>query len=87
MLIPSFETEINTNGIHMDPDKNDLYVLRNCIIWTQRHILRYPCFDAETMKIICWNLGEDMQELGAFLLSQMGENNTGRFEQEFSVSG
>ena len=87
MIIPSFETELNTNGIHMDPDKNDLYVLRNCIIWTQRHILRYPCFDAETMKIICWNLGEDMQELGAFVLSQMGENKRARFEDEFSTSG
>ena len=71
----------------MDPDKNDLYVLRNCIIWTQRHILRYPCFDAETMKIIYWNLGEDMQELGTFVLSQMGENIRTRFENEFSVSG
>ena len=79
MIIPSFETELSTGGIHMDPDKNDLYVLRNCIIWTQRHILRYPCFDAETMKIICWNLGEDMQELGTFVLSQMGENIRTRF--------
>jgi hypothetical protein len=41
MLYPSFETELNTNGIHMDPDKNDLYVYRSCIIWMQRHILRY----------------------------------------------
>ena len=87
MIIPSFETELNTGGIHMDSDKNDLYVLRNCIIWTQRHILRYPCFDAETMKIICWNLGEDMQELGTFLLYQMGENKKAGFEDEFSVSG
>jgi SpoVK/Ycf46/Vps4 family AAA+-type ATPase len=39
------------------------------------------------MKIICWNLGEDMQELEAFVLSQMGENKRARLEDEFSVSG
>ena len=87
MIIPSFDTELNTNGIHMDPDKNDLYVLRNCTIWMKRHILRYACFDRETMKIICWNLGEDMQVLGTFLLSQLGENKRARYEDEFLVSG
>jgi len=39
------------------------------------------------MKIICWNLGENMQEFGTFLLSQMGENKRVEFENEFSVSG
>jgi hypothetical protein len=87
MLIPSFETEVNTNGIHLAPDKNDLYVLRNCIIWMQRHILRYPCFDAETIKIICWIVGEDMQELGTFVLSHLGENKRERLEEELSETG
>ncbi len=87
MIIPSFETELNTNGIHMDPDKNDLYVLRNCIIWMQRHILRYPCFDAETMKIICWNLGEDMQELGNFVLSHMKDTKREILKEELSEAG
>ena len=87
MLNLSFETELNTNGIHMDPDKNDLYVIRNCIIWMQRHILRYPCFDEETMKIICWNLGEDMQELGNFVLSSMKDNKREILKEELSETG
>jgi SpoVK/Ycf46/Vps4 family AAA+-type ATPase len=87
MLYPSFETELNNNGIHMDPDKNDLYVLRNCIIWMQRHILRYPCFDAETMKILCWNLGENMQELGNFVLSHVKDNKRELIKEELSETG
>ena len=87
MLYPSFETELNTNGIHMDPDKNDLYVLRSCIIWMQRHILRYPCFDAETMKILCWNLGEDMQEIGNFVLSHVKDSKREIIKEELSESG
>ena len=86
MVIPSLETSISTNGIHMDSDKNDLYVLRKCIVWLQRHILRYPCFDTETMKLVCWILGEEMQELGNYLLSQMNKNKRARFEEELSES-
>jgi SpoVK/Ycf46/Vps4 family AAA+-type ATPase len=71
----------------MDPDKNDFYVLRNCIIWMQRHILRYPCFDAETMKILCWNLGEDMQELGSFVLSHVKDNKREILKEELSETG
>ena len=86
MIFPSLETSISTNGIHMDSDKNDLYVLRKCIVWLQRHILRYPCFDTETMKLACWILGEEMQELGNYLLSQMNKNKRARFEEELSES-
>jgi len=87
MLNLSFETELNTNGIHMDPDKNDLYVLRNCNIWTRRHILRYHCFDSETMEMICSNLGEYMQELGNFVLSHMKGNKRERSKEELSETG
>ena len=86
MIFPSLETSISTNGIHMDSDKNDLYVLRKCIVWLQRHILRYPCFDTETMKLACWILGEEMQELGNYLLSQVNKNKRARFEEELSES-
>ena len=86
MLIPSLETNITTNGIHMDSDRNDLYVLRKCITWLQRHIQRYPCFDAETMKLVCWILGEDMQELGYYLLSQISAKRRSGFEEELAES-
>jgi len=86
MIFSSLEANINTNGIHMDSDKNDLYVLRKCIVWLQRHILRYPCFDNETMKLMCWILGEEMQELGNYLLSEMNENKRARFGEELAGS-
>ena len=80
MKIPTFEAGIDTNGIHMDSDKNDLYVLLRCILYLQRHLGKYLCFDMETMKLICWILGEDMQLLGNFLLSIMGEKAKAKFE-------
>ena len=86
MLIPSLETDINKNGIHMDSDTNDLYVLRKCIIWLQRHIQRYPCFDTETMKLMCWILGEGMQELGTYLLAQLKTHKRARYEEELAES-
>ncbi|MDX2446678.1 MAG: AAA family ATPase, partial [Desulfobacterales bacterium] len=84
MLFPSLETDINTSGIHMNPDTNDLYVLKKCIIWLHRHIRRYPCFDSETLKLLCWLLGTEMQELGKFLLSQFEIDNRIRFEEEIA---
>jgi hypothetical protein len=68
MIVPTFEAGINTNGIHMDSDKNDLYVLQKCIFYLLRHLSCYPCFDTETLKLVCWILGEDMQQLGDYLL-------------------
>jgi SpoVK/Ycf46/Vps4 family AAA+-type ATPase len=82
MKIPTFEAGIDTNGIHMDSDKNDLYVLLRCILYLQRHLGKYPCFDMETVKLLCWILGEDMQLLGNFLLSVMDSKDKAKFEEE-----
>lgn len=82
MKIPTFEAGIDTNGIHMDSDKNDLYVLLKCIFYLQKHLNKYLCFDTETLKLLCWILGEDMQLLGNFLLSIMDEKDKARFEEE-----
>jgi SpoVK/Ycf46/Vps4 family AAA+-type ATPase len=80
MQFPSIETDIATNGIHMEPDANDLYVLKKCIIWLERHTRRYPCFDSETMKLLCWLLGSEMQELGKLMLSNVEIEDSIRFE-------
>ena len=82
MKIPTFEAGIDTNGIHMDSDKNDLYVLLKCIFYLQKHLNKYLCFDTETLKLLCWILGEDMQLLGNFLLSVMDQKDKVRFEEE-----
>jgi transitional endoplasmic reticulum ATPase len=84
MIIPSFETGINTNGIHMDSDKNDRYVLRSCIVYLKRHLNGYPCFDRETLKFLCWILGDQMMNLGNFLLNQLSSSWKTEFEEKFS---
>ncbi len=82
MQIPTFESGIDTNGIHMDSDKNDLYVLLKCIFYLQRHLSKYQCFDMETLKLLCWILGQDMQMLGNFLLTIMDEKSKAKYEEE-----
>jgi hypothetical protein len=84
MIVPTFEAGIHTNGIHMDSDKNDLYVLQRCIIYLQRHLKAYPCFDSETLKLICWILGEDMQQLGDYLLNYVDGEQKAKFEAGLS---
>ena len=86
MLFPSLETDISTDGIHMDPDANDHYVMKKCIGWLCRHIQRYPCFDTESIKMICWLLGSDIQDLGHWLLSQLNKSDITRYESEFVQS-
>jgi SpoVK/Ycf46/Vps4 family AAA+-type ATPase len=82
MQIPMFESAIDTNGIHIDSDKNDLYVLLKCIFYLQRHLSKYLCFDMETLKLVCWILGEDMHLLGNFLLSVLDEKSKAKFEED-----
>ena len=84
MKVPTFESGINSHGIHMDSDKNDLYVLQKCIFYLKRHLQKYPCFDSDTLKLLCWILGEDMQLLGNFLLSLLDGNKKAKFEESLS---
>ena len=82
MKVSTLEAGINANGIHINSDKNDLYVLRRCIIYLQRHLHRYPCFDSETLRLLCWVLGEDMLQLGNFLLTLADANTKANFEEQ-----
>jgi SpoVK/Ycf46/Vps4 family AAA+-type ATPase len=84
MIVPTFEAGINTHGIHMDSDKNDLYVLQKCIFYLLRHLRSYPCFDSETLKLVCWILGEDMQQLGDYLLRHMNADQKAKSEEGLS---
>jgi hypothetical protein len=84
MIVPTFESGIDNNGIHLSSDNNDLYVLRKCICYLQRHLRRYPCLDTETLKLICWILGEDIQLLGNFLLTLMDGDAKAKFEEQLS---
>ena len=84
MIIPSLETDINTTGIHFGSDANDLYVLQKCTTWLHRHIQRYPCFDTESFKFMCWILGENMQELGNHLLSLVKGDIRKRLEEDLA---
>ena len=69
-IFKCIETE-SAGRIHEISDKNDLYVLIKCTEYLNRHLDRFQRFDTDTLKIICWILGEDMARLGKFLLHNL----------------
>jgi hypothetical protein len=75
------------NGMHLASDKSDLYVLRKCSIYLQRHLEVYPCFDMETVRLLCWILGEDLQRLEGPIASLMVPGKNVEFEEVLSDPG
>jgi SpoVK/Ycf46/Vps4 family AAA+-type ATPase len=84
MLIPSLESGITANVVHMAFDKNDRFVLKTCIIYVVRHLERFPSFDEETLIILCWILGEDMARIGRFLIEHVDPGSRTELRNEFS---
>jgi len=84
MLIPSLDSGITANVVHMAFDKNDRFVLKSCIKYIVRHLERFPSFDEETLIILCWILGEDMARIGKFLLEHVDPGCRSELRNEFS---
>ncbi len=84
MLIPSLDSGITANVVHMASDKNDRFVLKSCIKYIIRHFERFPSFDEETMIILCWILGEDMVRIGRFLLEHADPDSRSELKKELS---
>ena len=84
MLIPSLDSGITANVVHMASDKNDRFVLKRCVTYMIRHFERFPSFDEETLKILCWVLGEDMARIGRFLLDHADPEGRSELKKELS---
>jgi len=84
----SIESRLGLCGIgsisDMAPDKNERYVLKNCIKYLQRHFNRFSFYDKETLEIICWVLGKDMLKIGDFLIDQIDNKQKRKFEEELT---
>lgn len=59
-----------------------MYVLRKCTDFLNRHFDHFFKLDTETLKFICWILGENKDRLGRFLLSNMKGQQKSRFEDK-----
>ena len=51
-------------------DKNARFVFRHTADLLIRHLDSYPVLDEELLGMICWNLGENREDLGEFLMEQ-----------------
>lgn len=66
------------------PDKNERFVLINSAIYLRRHLQRYPIGGKETMTLICWNLGQEREELGKILSAKLSDDVREELEEELS---
>jgi len=68
-------------------DKNEFFVLRKCAIYLIRHLNRYHSFDDDTLQMVCWTLGNDMEKIGKFLLTQMSSGQRTIYSEDFDDAG
>ncbi|MFO7972330.1 MAG: AAA family ATPase [Desulfobacterales bacterium] len=84
MKIPVIYKVSSANIIHLSPDQNERFVLKNCVKYIHRHFLRYRAFDRETLKIIYWALGSETKPINDFLVEQVVKKRRSEFKQELS---
>jgi len=71
-------------SVNSDPDRNERFILQMCAGYLQRHINRFPVMDNETLEFLCWILGDNMEQVGGYLLEQLTDRYRGRFEEELT---
>ena len=80
--IPGFDNYDYSKHNHVKPDKNERFVLRKCLKYLKRHLFRYRHLNKETLEMICWTLGPEMERIGKFLFDQLNAKIKENFEEE-----
>ncbi|MBT3257892.1 MAG: AAA family ATPase [Deltaproteobacteria bacterium] len=65
-------------------DKNERFVLRHTADLLIRHLDRYPVLDEEILELICWNLGDNRENLSKCLVEQLEDDDREDIEEELS---
>ncbi len=84
--IPDFSQEFSSNYIHVNPDKNELFMLKKCLEYLQNHLNRYRHFNKETLEFLCWTMGPEMKRIGELVIGQIQDKHREKFEAELSES-
>jgi hypothetical protein len=84
--IPNFSQDFSSNYIHVNPDKNELFMLKKCLEYLQNHLNRYRHFNKETLEFLCWAVGPEMKRVGELLIGQIQDRHREKFEEELSDS-
>jgi transitional endoplasmic reticulum ATPase len=86
MQIPFLDSGNAGSGRPMAVDKNDQYVLKNCLAYLKRHFKRFPSYCRETCKMLVWTLGTDTERFVKFLMDQFERKNRLKYKKELMES-
>ena len=84
--IPDFSQEFSSSYIHVNPDKNELFMLKKCLEYLQNHLNRYRHFNKETLEFLCWTMGSEIKRIGKLLIGEIHGKQREKFEAELSES-
>jgi transitional endoplasmic reticulum ATPase len=82
-----FKGNVIINAINVKHDKNECFVFNKCILYLHRHLKRNFTLDRETMEILCWVLGNEMEQIGGYLLDFIDYDRRREIEEEFLECG
>ena len=86
MQIPLLDPNYAGSGTLMAADKNDRYALKNCLVYLQRHLGRFPSYSREACKMLVWVLGQDTQRIVEFLTDQFERKQGKKLKTELMES-
>jgi SpoVK/Ycf46/Vps4 family AAA+-type ATPase len=66
--------------ISTNPDKNESFVLRNCIVYLRRLLDFNIPLDKNTLNLLAWILGPDFQEIEKNVVNSMTQEEKARYE-------
>ena len=81
-----FSQEFSSNYSHVNPDKNELFMLKKCLEYLHKHLNRYRHFNKETLEFFCWVFGPEMKRVGELLIDQIQDKHREKFEEELFES-
>ena len=67
-------------------DIDERFIVKKCTIYLCRHLNRYFSTNRNTIRMICWTLGQDMEQISEYLLCQLDKNQKDMFLTELSES-
>ena len=84
MNIPLIRNGLGLNTIHLNSDKNEQFILKNCVKYLRRHFRWYPSFDNDTLKILVWTLWQEAELIFKFLMDELDKTQKVKFKEELS---
>jgi len=79
----AFKGRVSTTALNSKLDKNECFVSNKCILYLLRHFKRNFTLDRETIEFLCWVLGNEMEQIGEYLLNFIEYDQRSEIEEKF----